>query len=102
LVPREAVADPRIRRHTETVSTILNSLILKGRVEFLGGAEWDLNVMPWTESRSPGVNDDSSVGVRQGDFWLDTANGALYVCFGANVGSAVWVRIGGGLTGTFP
>lgn len=41
-VSRDATTDPRLRQHTDLVATILNSLILKGRLVQVGMSEWDV------------------------------------------------------------
>lgn len=39
----------------------------------------------------PTINDDSSIGYRPGDFWLDTVADTPYVCLDASPASAIWM-----------
>jgi hypothetical protein len=95
LVPRDATAEQRLRRHTESVQKILNSLIRRGDIVYLGQDEWALRPgAKWVEGRSPGPTDDGTVGVRQGDLWLDTSGPSVWMAANVNPGVAVWVQLG--------
>lgn len=49
----------------------------------------------------PGTGDDETAGYAVGSRWLDTTNGAEYVCLDASAGAAVWIETTGG-GGTLP
>ncbi len=105
LIPRDPVQDPRLRRITDMVSLILNSLIGRGQLLQTSPTNWTLAAGAFEVARAPGPADDSTVGATAGVLWIDTLSSAVYVCQSAAVGSAEWVLIGGGsggLTGVFP
>lgn len=108
LVIRDPTIDSRVRRHTEQVSAILNSLLAHGYIRQTDIDTFELSNRTWVEGRAPTAFDDEEDNVRVGDLWLNTATGDVYINRSAGVGNAVWVFIGGsgpggsGLTGTFP
>ena len=95
LVPRDPRDDPRVRRHTEAVEAILNSLLRTGDVRQTGVSEFRINKLPYRVGRAPTVDDDELDGVEPGDLWLDTSANRVYINVVATAGVAVWVLIGG-------
>ena len=88
-VPRDAgAATALLRRHTETVADILNSLSRKGRIVQVAGG---FDIRPgFVEPRAPTVTDDADAGCFIGAVWINTATNEFYVCFGVANGAAVW------------
>ena len=95
IVPRYVTPDQTLRRHTEITQQILNSLIRRGDIVYEGENNWSLRGgAQWVEGRPPTATDDSDVGVRQGDLWLDTSGPSVWMAFNTNPGVAVWLPLG--------
>jgi hypothetical protein len=45
---------------------------------------------PWTSASDPSVSSDSTLGVRVGDTWVNTATQNIFTCTSNATGAAVW------------
>lgn len=108
LIARDPTAgrklDPRLRRLTEIVSSLVNSLVGQGQIVQTGVESWTITQGAWSGARPPSVGDDSTKGIKPGTVWIDTSANAIYVNISATPGFAVWAGpfTNTGLTGTFP
>lgn len=93
---------PRVRKHTEQVSAMLNSLLRRGDITQIDVDEWKLSNKQWRETRAPTAFDDVVDGVEEGDLWVDLSTGNLYLNFDNGEGVATWVLIGGSGAGSGP
>lgn len=95
LVPREVTADPRLRRHTEIVESILNSLILRGQVVQIAPGKWRILPPVLSVARAPlATDDETNASIQVGMFWIDTSAEQVYICISATEGSANWKLLG--------
>ena len=85
--------DERIRRHTDEVSDIFNSLMVKGQVVQISPKEWTLVPATYQAPNAPGPNDDFSMGFTVGMQWVDTTGQQAYICINNSIGSAVWKQL---------
>jgi hypothetical protein len=83
-------APPRMRRHTQKVAEILNSLMTAGKLVQTGPKSWSVAPADFILARAPTVDDDDTTGVLPGARWVDTNAGAIYFNIDASTGAAVW------------
>lgn len=90
---RAGVLDPdRMRRHTEAVELVLNSLLRRGRISRVGSAdEFELIAPGFAANRDPGPDDDEAAGAVAGVTWVNKSSQKLFFCVDATEGAAVWV-----------
>ena len=95
-VPGEDRRDPqwedRIRRFTQQVSTLLNSLITQGILVESPPGTWKVVSGALLNDRAPTAADDSTLGAYRGAVWVDTSAtpDELYFCTDATEDAAVW------------
>jgi hypothetical protein len=97
-----AYGQDRLRRFTELVQTIFNSLFGNGDLVQTGQNTYSLRSGGFSAPRAPTAMDDSSIGVKVGSVFVNTLNNSIYINVSSTIGSAVWVNLTGGLTGHFP
>lgn len=85
--------DQRLRRLTELVSSIVNSLYGQGILIQTDADTWKIVPGNWSGPRPPSVGDDSTVGIKVGTIWVDTLAGKAYVNISNAPGMAVWALI---------
>lgn len=84
----------RLRRHAEVVEVILNSLLRRGRLYQLDGAdEFDVVAPGFSATRDPGASDDSTRGATPGVSWTNRVSGKVFFCTDATAGAAQWVQV---------
>lgn len=83
----------RLRRFTELVQTLVNSLFSQGSLVSTGVDTYAMHSGGYALDRSPTTNDDSSVGVLPGVSWVNTATNDVYINAVNTVGAAVWVKV---------
>ena len=99
LIPRVMVRGnqidtERLRRLSETVEHVLNSLFRKGRLNQLEDPdEYEILAPGFAADRAPGVGDDVTKGAVSGMTWYDRVTRTLYVCHAATEGAADWEAI---------
>ncbi len=89
-VERSPVEEPRLRRHTEKVAALLNSLLLKGMIRQEGAEDFVIVGGAIVQDRDPTAIDDSTVGCAIGSSWVNRASQTTWICVANAVGSAVW------------
>jgi hypothetical protein len=96
IVPRDPMQDVRMRRHTETVASILNSLLERGNIQLIDGGKQVYSIVGSTfvRNRPPTANDDSTIGASPGMVWIDTVADKPWFNISNAVGAAVWVTSG--------
>jgi len=100
--------EPRLRRFTEQLTNMVNSLLGQGYIMQTGSAGFTIIGGGFVANRAPLPTDDLAIGANPGSVWVNQATGTAYICISNGVASAVWSPvgagggIGGGLTGTFP
>lgn len=82
--------DPRLRRFSELLSELVNSLMGQGYIQEVATATWRVVGGGIAKARAPGANDDNSTGVNVGSVWVDTSVGKAYICVNATIGAATW------------
>jgi len=92
VIARQPIADQRVRRISEIVSDVFNSLAERGQLQRLGPDDWRVKVV-FEAGAPPSVGNDETEGFRRGDFWADRGANHLYYCVEAAAGAAVWRRI---------
>jgi len=98
-VPRVAVRGgefdgQRLRRHTEVVEIILNSLLRKGRLSQLEDADdFEIVAPGFSATRNPTTSDDITRGATPGISWVNRSAQTVWYCMDATAGAAVWVQV---------
>lgn len=92
-IPRDPVADPRMRRFTEALSDIVNSLLRRGFIREVSPGRWALEIGQWESTRDPSVNDSVLIGVRRGDMWFNTVTNTAFINLANTAGAPVWKQI---------
>lgn len=88
--------DGRLRRLTDMVSDLINSLAAGGQLVQTGPVDYQVRTRAVTAGRTPTFNDGSAAGYAAGTVWVDTVLDAVHVCVDATQGAAVWVQMGAG------
>lgn len=83
-----------LRRETQKLSALINSLFLKGQIIQDGNNSWTILPSVGYQPRVPGANDDVRSGYYPGILFIDTSTNAVYVNVVNTAGAAVWVQIG--------
>lgn len=86
-------APARRERQDEKLSRLVNELIENGSL-VRTAAGWKVRPILHTATRPPDAGDDDRADAWEGDTWIDTATGDVYVCTSAARGAAVWVLTG--------
>lgn len=93
LITRIPDAEPRARRNTEILASVVNSLQTQGLLRQTGLGTWTIAGATIQQTRPPTAADDvNTVHAAPGQAWLDTVTGSLYFCMSAAAGAAVWKR----------
>lgn len=90
---RDPQWESRLRRFTQKVSLILNSLVAQGYVVESAPGVWKVVGGALSAPRAPTATDDSTTpGVYLGVTWVDSSASprAAYVCVDTTEGAAVW------------
>lgn len=83
--------DPaRLRRITEKLSAVMNSLAGKGFIRLDGVSSWTLLPGGFYQNHAPGPNDDVTAGAYPFMLWIDTSTNTVYVNVSNTQGTAVW------------
>ena len=93
MIARSLDLDPRVRRFTELLSEMVNSLTGGGYIVKTSQVNWVITNPPWVEDRAPLTSDDESVGVFAGAMWYYRTIGRLYYCVSESPGAALWVPL---------
>jgi hypothetical protein len=109
-IARVPDAPDRLRRFTETLTNITNSLLGKGQIQQDSAAQYEIIGGGFRAFRNPGATDDVGIGATPGCTWVNQATNTAFVCIQNTALSAIWTQAGaggggggsGGLTGTFP
>jgi hypothetical protein len=83
----------RLRRLTDGLVSLLNSLIGQGYIQQTGASSWLSMSGAWTDTRAPGANDDIKAGFAPGNPWVNTATGKIYFCISNGAGAAIWTLL---------
>jgi hypothetical protein len=83
----------RLRRFTDEVATLLDSLIAQNILLQLGPMSWTLRNVATEIAGPPGASHDFPRGYRVGAVVIDTLTGDAYVCTTHTAGAAVWKKI---------
>lgn len=87
------IADARLRRFTEILSSMYNSLVGRGYIRQDSVGVWSLQTGAFQANRPPGINDDETVDVIPGSIWINTATSTAYMNIINTPGAAVWAVI---------
>lgn len=88
---RTQVGQDRLRRMTEKLSIIINSLLRQGYLHQVGGSDtYAVIGGAFSATRAPNAMDDSTIGVVVGAPWVNTATGQIYFCTSNLTGLATW------------
>lgn len=90
---RDPRVDARLRRFTELLTDLVNSLIGGGYFQQLQGGKWIVTQPPFNETRDPFIMDDLAAGCVAGMSWYNSVTGKLWYCVDDSLGAAVWVRV---------
>jgi hypothetical protein len=88
-----AVEDQRLRRFTELISEMYNSLVKRGYIRKTSETQWAIQTGPFQGTRPPGINDDVTIDAVVGSFWVDTITDVVYVCVSNVQAKARWKQI---------
>lgn len=83
----------RLRRFTEILSALMNSLFGQGYIVQTGIEQYALVSGGFALARSPGAADDVRQSVQPGMVWVNTLTNQVYVNASNAVGAAVWIQI---------
>lgn len=92
LLARDPPTDPRLRRLTETLSEMINSLSVTGQVAKVGASSWRLCVS-LISGAAPTASNDETLGHYPGEVWVHTGAGEVYICISAAEDAAVWRKL---------
>ena len=81
--------DERLRRHTDRVADVLNSLVNRAEIVKVGAKDYAL-AAAHVDGIPPTVNDDITLGYLRGTTWIDTTGGNAWICIDNAAGSALW------------
>ncbi len=102
-VPRDPKLEMPLRKFVDIVAGIVNDLQRRGILVKIGQSDWTIAKTGGISStRAPVVMDDETEGYSIGQVWVDTGFNRVYVAVDVTDSAAIWVLIGGGLTGTLP
>ena len=82
--------DPRVRRLTEVVSEIFNSLKGQGFMYRPAFKQWMIAGNPLVANRDPLPTDDVTNGATTGTPWVRQDTNQIWFCVDASEGAAVW------------
>ncbi len=80
----------RLRRFTEKLSIIINSLLGQDYLIQTGPASFQIVGGALVRDRPPGTTDDGTTGIQPGMPWIDRTAGTIYFCVSNAAGGAVW------------
>lgn len=89
-VERVPDVQDRLRRFTEKVSTIFNSLFGRGHLIQVEQNSYAIIGGGRSAARAPTNTDDLSAGIAVGSVWVNTATNRVYINVVNTVGAAVW------------
>jgi hypothetical protein len=94
LLPRVPDSEDRNRaaRHTEILSNVWNSLLVRGYIR-KDGLEAKIVGGAYEMPRPPRQEDDASIRAQVGNTWVDTVGLEAYICISNAFGAAVWKKI---------
>lgn len=80
----------RLRRHTEILSDLVNSLQTQGLLRQTGPASFTIQGQALTGAGPPTANTDSTMGAIVGSVYVDTTAQRVWICVSNAVGAALW------------
>lgn len=89
-VPVEEV----LRRITQKLSALTNSLFEGGYIVQTGNNKWVILPAVGRQARNPGATDDITAGYYPGTTWINTAAETVWVNVSNAAGAAVWKQVG--------
>lgn len=92
-VPDTAKDVGRLRRATQQLAAVFNTLAGKGFLRETGVSSWTLLPGGFYQNHAPGPNDDVTAGAYPFHVWIDTSTGIVYMNIDNTQGAAVWKQI---------
>ena len=91
--PRRENEEQRLRRFTEQLSAIVNSLVGQGSLVQTGPASWRIAGGVVEGDGAPTANHDETLGYTRGLIYIDANTQDVYICKSNAEAAAVWTLI---------